>query len=405
MKSRILLAAPAVFSLAVIACSAEVGPTDSTEATGSASQADSCNAVWGQCGGQNWTGATCCASGSTCTFSNQWYSQCLPGSGGNNSNCPNAGSNDAQMRAAATAAYQILKYASVACGNGGMQPCWGTSLLSSQHYRVASTGTTIEFDPSGPVYSYISNNEKAALAIAQLDSSTASFLVSALQWDQANTNGQLFAALPPTAALSAFTYPGNNTKIGVADPNAGGAPPGGRRMEVVTGSDWCGTTRVHFIDTSSYETGFAPAEIQGWSNWFGSNLLSKYKGGGAYPASPFNGAGSQNPYLVVSVNGSSLSWNSSSWPTHDCSGDASCNGSLDIDPIPYTQPGSYYDANGNLVGPQANPFSLVITNSYADPSHAGQWATKVINGATSWGTFSTSATIVGMTVYGWVKQY
>jgi hypothetical protein len=36
--------------------------------------------VYGQCGGQGWTGATTCASGSTCTYSNAYYSQCLPGS-------------------------------------------------------------------------------------------------------------------------------------------------------------------------------------------------------------------------------------------------------------------------------------------------------------------------------------
>ncbi|PKS12360.1 hypothetical protein jhhlp_001660, partial [Lomentospora prolificans] len=36
-----------------------------------------CAAKWGQCGGQGWTGATCCVSGSTCQASNQWYSQCL----------------------------------------------------------------------------------------------------------------------------------------------------------------------------------------------------------------------------------------------------------------------------------------------------------------------------------------
>ncbi|KAK4657656.1 1,4-beta-D-glucan cellobiohydrolase cel6a [Podospora pseudocomata] len=39
-----------------------------------------CGSVWSQCGGQGWTGATCCASGSTCVAQNQWYSQCLPGS-------------------------------------------------------------------------------------------------------------------------------------------------------------------------------------------------------------------------------------------------------------------------------------------------------------------------------------
>ena len=34
-------------------------------------------AKWGQCGGNGWTGPTTCASGSTCTYNNDWYSQCL----------------------------------------------------------------------------------------------------------------------------------------------------------------------------------------------------------------------------------------------------------------------------------------------------------------------------------------
>ncbi|OTB18636.1 glycoside hydrolase family 6 protein [Daldinia sp. EC12] len=37
-----------------------------------------CASVWGQCGGQGWTGPTCCASGSTCNKSNDYYHQCLP---------------------------------------------------------------------------------------------------------------------------------------------------------------------------------------------------------------------------------------------------------------------------------------------------------------------------------------
>ncbi|KAK4032337.1 endo-1,4-beta-xylanase D [Parachaetomium inaequale] len=37
--------------------------------------------LWGQCGGQGWTGPTTCVSGSVCQKSNDWYSQCLPGSG------------------------------------------------------------------------------------------------------------------------------------------------------------------------------------------------------------------------------------------------------------------------------------------------------------------------------------
>ncbi|KAM0323172.1 hypothetical protein ACHAQA_009022 [Verticillium albo-atrum] len=37
---------------------------------------------WGQCGGQGYSGPTTCVSGYTCTFSNNWYSQCLPGAAG-----------------------------------------------------------------------------------------------------------------------------------------------------------------------------------------------------------------------------------------------------------------------------------------------------------------------------------
>ncbi|KAH8104181.1 hypothetical protein DFH11DRAFT_1651682, partial [Phellopilus nigrolimitatus] len=34
---------------------------------------------WGQCGGTGWTGATTCPSGWVCTYSSEYYSQCLQG--------------------------------------------------------------------------------------------------------------------------------------------------------------------------------------------------------------------------------------------------------------------------------------------------------------------------------------
>lgn len=36
-----------------------------------------CSALWGQCGGKDWSGHTCCEAGSACIVSNPWYSQCL----------------------------------------------------------------------------------------------------------------------------------------------------------------------------------------------------------------------------------------------------------------------------------------------------------------------------------------
>lgn len=44
-----------------------------------------CASVYGQCGGTSWTGATCCASGSVCTYGNAYYSQCLPGTASSSS--------------------------------------------------------------------------------------------------------------------------------------------------------------------------------------------------------------------------------------------------------------------------------------------------------------------------------
>ncbi|KAG8938635.1 hypothetical protein FRC04_008133 [Tulasnella sp. 424] len=52
-------------------------PTTTTTTTTTTSNGGTCSAKWGQCAGSGWTGPTCCQSGSTCTYNNYWYSQCL----------------------------------------------------------------------------------------------------------------------------------------------------------------------------------------------------------------------------------------------------------------------------------------------------------------------------------------
>ncbi|KAG8998473.1 hypothetical protein FRB95_014831 [Tulasnella sp. JGI-2019a] len=47
-----------------------------TTTTSSSGGGGSCSALYGQCGGIGWTGATCCSSG-TCKVGNSYYSQCL----------------------------------------------------------------------------------------------------------------------------------------------------------------------------------------------------------------------------------------------------------------------------------------------------------------------------------------
>merc|ERR1711915_690869 len=40
-----------------------------------------CSAAFGQCGGKNWNGPTCCQSGCQCRHEGEWYSQCEPPAG------------------------------------------------------------------------------------------------------------------------------------------------------------------------------------------------------------------------------------------------------------------------------------------------------------------------------------
>lgn len=47
---------------------------------GHVEERQSCAQQWAQCGGNGWSGATCCTSGNTCSKQNDYYSQCIPGS-------------------------------------------------------------------------------------------------------------------------------------------------------------------------------------------------------------------------------------------------------------------------------------------------------------------------------------
>jgi len=52
--------------------------TTTTSSAATTSTASSCTASkWAQCGGIGFTGCTVCESGTTCKYSNDWYSQCL----------------------------------------------------------------------------------------------------------------------------------------------------------------------------------------------------------------------------------------------------------------------------------------------------------------------------------------
>ncbi|KAJ2897585.1 hypothetical protein MKZ38_004539 [Zalerion maritima] len=51
--------------------------TSTTTSSSATSTATATAGHWGQCGGNNWSGPTACEGGYTCTYQNDWYSQCL----------------------------------------------------------------------------------------------------------------------------------------------------------------------------------------------------------------------------------------------------------------------------------------------------------------------------------------
>lgn len=69
-------AAPAATSAAAAAPVATTFATSTKAAPTAAAGSSGSVAQWAQCGGSGYTGATACASGSTCKEVNQWYSQC-----------------------------------------------------------------------------------------------------------------------------------------------------------------------------------------------------------------------------------------------------------------------------------------------------------------------------------------
>lgn len=63
----------------------------------------------GQCGGTGFSGSTCCASGSVCSYSNEYYSQCLPGTASSSSAAVTSATTSSKASASSTAASTSTK--------------------------------------------------------------------------------------------------------------------------------------------------------------------------------------------------------------------------------------------------------------------------------------------------------
>ncbi|KAF4830344.1 Exoglucanase 2 [Colletotrichum tropicale] len=117
----------------------------------------SCGAAWTQCGGNGWTGATCCASGSSCVVTNEWYSQCIPGAA--------ASSATSTTRASSTTVASTSRASSTTAG------ATTTRVTSSGTTPVPTGGATYTGNPFAGVDLYANSyyaSEISTLAIPSL---------------------------------------------------------------------------------------------------------------------------------------------------------------------------------------------------------------------------------------------
>jgi hypothetical protein len=173
-------------------------------------------------------------------------------------------------------------------------------------------------------------------------------------------------------------------------------------------SQSCGLSLINFAETVVGSSQYSPLFAENFTDFDRNGrtpAVLGYTGSSHKPATPFNGP-SGNPHLVVSVNGSAMNWNSYNFTPLSCFNypNATCTGSIQIDPTGYLVAADIYDPNGVMMGTQANPFPL-DAGLYADPYHMSNWATMATNGAQEWGTFVTPKTKFGVTRYMYVKQF
>jgi hypothetical protein len=311
--------------------------------------------------------------------------------------CPSPSPSDDQMRAAATAAFDIMKGAAVEAA-GAQNALQAYSVLSSQRYRLQSSGKGIEFDPDDPLYSHVTREMRAALAFAQLDSTLGQFLADGLRSAYAQTDGKYFPFIASVQALAQFTYPGPTT-VSLLDHTSNSD------VATVTGSPWCSTSIVTIAQTCIDSSNFSPLIAHTIQRW--RSAPPQFVGTQSTPSTPFNGpSAAGNPYLIVTLNGVAKTWAQYDFSGADCTKlpNNTCFGSIEIDPVPYAEPGAYYDPVGNMLGTQSNPYAIIGT-LYASPDHALLWATRVVNGAREWGQFSTPIHILGLTEYKYTKVF
>jgi len=303
---------------------------------------------------------------------------------------------DHTARAAATAALNII--VDFEATRTTMNQ-YDAILLDSHIYTVSSDGSQIIFDPAYPQYSLMPATAISDLAVAQMDPSVASYLVSGLLSCFGDDGGSNIYAFR-SAALKGWSYTTTPQNVTI---NAAGWTPSGTDNVYRVGSFANGQEQITLkltVNANSEDHYFGMVYVLPYDIYEGSGgMWNKFHNANAFPCSPFNGPGGPaNPYLIISVNGASVGARQQI-SNNDCPAINNCTATAVIDPVAYASSGQFYNSSGNLVGPSSNPFSLdPKTLTAYNPDHKGQWAQDP---AGNWGQFSVQVFSNGRYWYQW----
>lgn len=229
-------------------------------------------------------------------------------------------------------------------------PKFAPDVLSPSLYQVASSGRGIEFSPQFT----IPEEAKGALAFSEEDDSVANYLVLGQQECEFSSAG--YYQQMSAEALAIKSSP---------------ARP------------WCGASLLtaEVVGTQSDGNPFLH---------LASPMTATFPlGRGRRECSPFLGPRQANDYLIVTL-------------SQTTEGNTVVH-KLQMDPVPYAEPGEYYQPPGVACGSQDNPFHVSSTVLYAVPDHQNQWAQRMWSSQCHLGRFSTPVTMFGMTQYKWTE--
>ena len=129
-----------------------------------------------------------------------------------------------------------------------------------QRYRVQSSGTGIEFDPTDNFYTggYVTSAMQAVLSIPQSqDANFAAFLSDGLKAAWANTNGTVYPALRSIGALVNYNGKGPST-VYVPDYTCD-SYPNAHKVILSTIGQSCGRERLQFRRDGDQQLSIRPA--------------------------------------------------------------------------------------------------------------------------------------------------